>query len=295
MNNINTDVKGTTDVYAVIGCPVHHSFSPVIHNTVKNITHKDFIYTALEVRPEMLRAAIKGAYALGIKGMNVTVPHKVAVMDELCRIDKNASVINAVNTLKYTDKGYEGYNTDVIGVYYAIKNRGFDIKNKNILLLGAGGAGNACAVMAADKGCAKLYISNRTIEKAQKLSKTVADNYGCDARAISLEDIYGIDSVDIVINSTVMGFGNNVGVSPIKDKEFFKEKNVELVFDVIYAPWETQLLKDASSQGIPVLNGFDMLVYQAVASEEIWFGEGFESELKEKLCSELRKYYRENC
>lgn len=295
MTSINTSVNGTTQVYGVIGCPVSHSFSPVIHNTIKNITGRDFIYTAMEVRPEKLREAIIGAHGLGIKGLNVTVPHKVAVMEELCRTDKNAEVIKAVNTLKYTDKGYEGYNTDVIGVYYAIKNRGFEIKDKKVLLLGAGGAGNACAVMAADRGCKKLYIANRTVEKAQKLSQTVADNYACAVNAMSLEDIYDIDSVDIVINSTVMGFGKNIGISPVKDKSFFRNKNVELVFDAIYAPWETQLLKEAAEMGVSVLNGFDMLVYQAVAAEEIWFEESYDKELQEKLCSDLKKYYRENC
>ncbi len=295
MNNINTTVKGTTEIYTVIGCPVRHSFSPVIHNTIAKLTGRDIIYTAMEVKPERLSDAIKGAHALGIKGLNVTVPHKIAVMEELCYTDKNAKVINAVNTLKYTDKGYEGYNTDVIGVYYAIKNSGFEIKDKNVLLLGAGGAGNACAVMAADKGCKKLYIANRTVEKANRLSQIVKENYGCDADAISLEDIYDIEKADIVINSTVMGFGKNEGISPVRDKSFFKKKNVELVFDAIYTPWQTQLLKEAAQCGAEALNGFDMLVYQAVAAEEIWFGESFESELKEKLCEELRKYYRENC
>ncbi len=294
MNSINTAVKGTTEVYAVIGCPVHHSFSPVIHNTMAAITGKDIIYTAMEVQPDELSSAIRGAHALGIRGINVTVPHKIAVMEELCHIDKNARVINAVNTLKYTEKGYEGYNTDVIGVYYAIKNRGFDIKDKNVLLLGAGGAGNACAVMAGDKGCKKLYIANRTVEKAKGLANTVSSNYGCSAEAMSLEDIYDIDAVDIVINSTVMGFGNNIGISPIRDKSFFKAKNVELVFDAVYTPWETQLLKDAAECNVTALNGFDMLVYQAVAAEEIWFDQNFDKELKEELCAALRKYYREN-
>ncbi len=294
MNSINNRIKGDTDVFAVIGCPVRHSFSPVIHNTMADITGRNIIYTALEVQPEKLTAAIKGAYALGIKGLNVTVPHKVAVMSELCRMDKRAEVIGAVNTLKYTDNGYEGYNTDVIGVYYAIRNKGFDIRDKNVLLLGAGGAGNACAVMAADKGCKRLFIANRTVEKAERLADNVKNAFGCDTTAMALEDIYAIDNVDIVINSTVMGFGKNTGISPIKDKTFFKAKGVGLVFDAIYTPWETQLLKDAAECGVCGLNGFDMLVYQAVAAEEIWFEESFDKALQEKLCSELSKYYREN-
>lgn len=143
---VDNSVKGKTAVYGVIGCPIEHTFSPAIHNTMAKTLNKDMIYEAFRVEKDNLESAIKGAYSLGIKGLNVTVPHKVEVMKCLCDIDKRAKVIGAVNTLKYTENGYVGYNTDIIGVYYAIKNKGFDVKGKTVLLLGAGGAGNACGV-----------------------------------------------------------------------------------------------------------------------------------------------------
>ncbi len=295
MNDIFDKVKGTTDVFSVIGCPVKHSFSPVIHNTMSEITGKDFIYTAMEVQSDCLPGAVKGAYCLGIKGINVTVPHKVAVMDMLCDIEKRARVIGAVNTLKYTDDGYVGYNTDVIGVGYAIKNKGYDVKDKTVLLLGAGGAGNACAVMACDEGCKKLIIANRTVEKARSLARNLSDYYDCSIEAVAISNISEIDSCDIILNSTTVGFGDQKGISPIEDKNFYKEKGVEFVFDAIYTPWETQLLKDASAAGAETLNGFSMLVYQAVAAEEIWFDEKYDRDMQEKLCKKLSKYYRENC
>lgn len=295
MNNIFDKVKGNTEVYAVIGCPVKHSFSPVIHNTMADITKRNFIYTALEVKQENIENAIKGGYSLGIKGFNVTVPHKVAVMDMLCDIDKKAGIIGAVNTLKYTDKGYVGYNTDVIGSAYAVKNAGYDIKGKTVLLLGAGGAANACAVMAADEGCKTLIIANRTISKAEALCDAVASVYDCETKAITMDDINSVENCDMVINATTIGFGNNVGLSPIKDRTFYKSKGVEFVFDVIYTPWETQLLKDAKSENVKTLNGFSMLVYQAVAAEEIWFNESYGKDLQEKLCQNLSRYYKENC
>lgn len=295
MSDIFSKVKGTTSVFTVIGCPVKHSFSPVIHNTMAEITGKDFIYTAMEVEPDCLQGAVKGAYCLGIRGINVTVPHKVAVMDLLCDIDKRARAIGAVNTLKYTDDGYVGYNTDVIGVGYAIKNKGYDIKDKTVLLLGAGGAGNACAVMACDEGCKKLIIANRSVDKAKRLAKSISAYYSCEIEAISIKDIYSIENCDIIINSTTVGFGDKIGLNPIEDKSFYKDKGVELVFDAIYTPWETRLLKEAREQGVKTLNGFSMLVYQAVAAEEIWFDEKYDKKLQENLCNKLSKYFRESC
>ena len=295
MSDIFNRVKGTTSVFTVIGCPVKHSFSPVIHNTIAGITGRDFIYTAMEVQPDCVQGAIKGAYCLGIKGINVTVPHKVAVMDLLCDIDKRARIIGAVNTLKYTEDGYVGYNTDVIGVGYAIKNAGYEIKDKTVLLLGAGGAANACGVMACDEGCKKLIIANRTADKAVRLAKNISAYYDCEIEAVAMSKINEIDHCDIIINATTVGFGDKVGLSPVEDKSFYNKKGVEFVFDAIYTPWETQILKDAREAGVKTLNGFSMLIYQAVAAEEIWFDEKYDKDLQEELCEKLSKYFRENC
>ena len=284
MKDIFSRVKGTTSVFTVIGCPVKHSFSPVIHNTMAGITGRDFIYTAMEVQSDCVQGAIKGAYCLGIKGINVTVPHKVAVMDLLCDIDKRARAIGAVNTLKYTEDGYVGYNTDVIGVGYAIKNKGYEIKDKTVLLLGAGGAANACAVMACDEGCKKLIIANRTVDKAKRLAKNISAYYSCPIESVAIADINSIDHCDLIINATTVGFGDKIGLSPVEDKNFYKYKGVEFVFDAIYTPWETQLLKDANEAGVATVTVFSMLVYQAVAAAEIWFYEPYYKELQEELC-----------
>ncbi len=292
---INNNIKGTTSIFGVIGNPIHHSFSPTIHNTMADMTGKNIAYMPFKVENNSVEAAIKGAYALNIKGLNVTVPHKMEVMKYLSDIDKNAKVIGAVNTLKYTENGYVGYNTDIIGVYYAIKNAGFEIENKTVVLLGAGGAANACGVMAADKGANKLYIANRTVEKAEALSERIKNNYNCQVTALNINEINTIENADIIINATTVGFGDKAGISPIINTDFYKDKGVDLVFDAIYAPWKTKLLEDARNSGCHTINGFSMLVYQAVAAEEIWFDESYDETLKEKLCSELSKFYKENC
>jgi shikimate dehydrogenase len=248
---------------------------------------RDMKYLPFHVEPENLGDAVKGAKALNIRGLNVTVPHKIETMAFLCDIDKEAEAIGAVNTLKMTENGYKGYNTDIIGAYYAIRNRGYDVKDKTVLLLGAGGAASACAVMAAVRGAKKLYIANRTVEKADRLKQRVLKYYNLEVVALPLSDTDKIESCDIVINATVMGFGKYKGLSPISDVNFFKDKNVEFLMDIVYSPWETQIMVDAQKAGVPVVNGFDMLVYQAVAAEEIWFDEKIPIEEQKELCKVL--------
>lgn len=289
----DNSINGKTKIYGVIGCPVEHTLSPLIHNTFAGIKKLNMRYIPLLVQPQELKNAVSGAQALGICGLNVTVPHKIEVIQYLCGIDREAEAIGAVNTLKLTDNGYVGYNTDIIGVYYAIRNRGYDIKGKNILLLGAGGAASACAIMAASKGAAKLYIANRTVEKAAALGEKTQKYYNCPTEALSLDGIYSIPQCDIVLNATVMGFGRFEGISPIADKGFFKKKNVSLVFDAVYSPWITQIMKDAHEAGIDAVNGFDMLVYQAVAAEEIWLGDTVPVEEQTTLCKMLAEQIKQ--
>lgn len=290
---ISDKVNGRTNVFGVIGNPIEHTFSPVIQNTFAEKSDKNIMYVPFKVESEGLKDAVRGAYELGIQGLNVTVPHKKAVMELLCGIDKQAEAIGAVNTLKYTPNGYIGYNTDIIGVYYSLKNKGVDVKGKTVLVLGAGGAANACVVMAAANGAEKVIIANRTLEKADSLRCHINKYYSNDITAMKIDDLESIEYCDIVMNATTLGFGDNVGLSPIKDKSFFAEKNVKVVFDAIYSPWETKLLSDAGESGVIAVNGFDMLVYQAVAAQEIWFEEKYPTELTEELKIKLSEYYKE--
>lgn len=293
--SINSNIAGNTKVYGIIGRPIHHSFSPILHNTIANRLKKDFVYIPMLVESGNLEEAIKGAFALNIRGINVTVPYKVDVIKHLYKLDKRAEIIGAVNTLKYTQNGYIGYNTDIIGAYYAISNKGYTVAGKSVLLLGAGGAANALAVMAVENKCKKLYIANRTVEKAKKLANSISKHYEADIEVCSIEDINNIKSVDIIINSTTIGFEDKRNLSPIEDINFYKAKGISLVFDAIYTPWNTKLLLEAKGQGVDIINGFDMLIYQGIAAQEIWFEEEYTSDFKKLICSELAKFYKENC
>ncbi len=288
-------INGLTKVFAVIGDPIEHTFSPVIHNTMAKMQNTDLVYTAFRVKTEGLEKAIVGAYELGIGGLNVTVPHKKAIMPYLCGLDKTAEAVGAVNTIKYTEKGYVGYNTDMIGVYYALLGNHVTVENKIVLVLGAGGAANACVAMAAAKGASKVYIANRTLEKANQLSEHIKKYYTVDITALEIKDIGLIEKCDIILNATTLGFGDNIDKTPVEDINFYKAKKVETVFDAIYSPWETRLLKEAASQGVKTINGFDMLIYQAVAAREIWYDEKLDDTFREQLRSSLTKYYLGSC
>lgn len=294
---INNKISAKTKVFAVLGDPIGHSMSPLIQNTIADMNGTDMVYHALHVRPEDLGAAIKGGEALGISGFNITVPHKKAVMQYLCGIDKAALAIGAVNTLKLTENGYVGYNTDAIGAYYALKTNGVEIKDKTVAVLGAGGAGNACAAMALSRGAKTVYILNRTLDTANGLCMRLNEHFNITPEfgkdkvcALELRDIYDIYA-DIVINCTTLGFADKADMTPVENTKWFKQAKVEAVLDAVYSPWETRLLREAGEQGIKAINGFPMLVYQAAAAQEIWFDTEFTPEFRADVCKKLTDFY----
>lgn len=280
---INGSFTGKTNVYGIIGDPVCHSFSPVIHNTIAKALNSDFVYVPFHVREGRVSDAVRGAYSLNIKGLNVTVPHKNAVIPYLCGVERRADAIGAVNTLKYTENGYFGYNTDILGILYSFQNRGIYIKGKKVLIIGAGGSARAALILAASEGAESIVVANRTVENAQKLKEHTLKYYNVDISVCGIDEIYEIESCDIVIQTTTLGFGGNVGISPIRDSSFFLDKKVSAVFDTIYIPSKTKFLEDAESFGIMAINGFDMLIYQAVAASEIWLGLTYDEEFKKDL------------
>jgi len=281
-------VTGKTSVYGIIGDPVSHSFSPIIHNTIAKAIDSDFVYVPFHVHGGDTLSAVRGAYSLGVRGLNVTVPHKKDVIPHLCGIEKRAEAIGAVNTLKYTENGYFGYNTDILGMLYSFQNRGIYIKNKRILIIGAGGSACAALVLAASEGAQEIFVANRTIENALKLKEHVLRYYDANISVCGIDEIYNIKKCDIVIQTTVLGFGENEGISPVSDVSFFLDKGILAAFDVIYIPEKTKFLEDAQSFGINIINGFDMLIYQAVAASEIWLDLTYDEQMKESLKEVLK-------
>ena len=167
------DINGTTRVCGLIGNPVAHSISPVIHNRLAGLRGDNLVYATFKVEAGNVAAAVKGAYALDILGLNVTVPHKQAVIDELVDIDGLAAAIGAVNTLVRTEGGFKGYNTDILGLDRELSDVGISLEDKCVVIIGAGGAARAIAFLCAGKKASEIYIMNRTLEKAQNIADAV--------------------------------------------------------------------------------------------------------------------------
>jgi len=263
------EISGKTRVCGIIGDPVEHSLSPAMHNAAFQELNLDFVYVAFRVRKNELKEAIVGAKSLDIRGLNVTMPHKSAVMKYLDEIDPTARSIGAVNTI-LNDKGrLIGYDTDGIGALKALKENGISLNGKKLLLLGAGGAGKAIAFHAAQE-VEELKILNRTAQKAKDLAKVLRKKFGkkIDGTSLSARTIKReLEDADIVVNAT------SVGMRPKDDQSLIDPGWLRpnlCVMDIVYNPIETKLAKDAKFVGAKVVSGVEMLVYQGAASFEIW-------------------------
>lgn len=287
-------VNGRTRVCGLIGNPVEHTLSPLIHNTLADILGINMIYVACPVKSGMVETAVKGAYELGFLGLNVTVPHKIEVMGALCDIDHIAKGIGSVNTLVLTEGGYKGYNTDASGLGRALESEGVDISGRDVVILGAGGAARAVAFLCADKGASSIYIANRSPDKAEELAGAVNAYSGSDAlckpksqlkttsdrtaklcKPISLNNLtHDLDTSDHPGKGLIAIQATSVGLSPRDDEAVTEEKSfydrVEYGFDLVYRPADTRFMKNVRSSGGQCSNGLLMLLYQAVDAFELW-------------------------
>lgn len=244
-----------------IGFPIKTSRSPSIHNEgYKKLGIDDeFIYLRAEVKPKDLKMAIDGVRGLGIRGVSVTMPHKQEVMKYLDKIDKEAKMIGAVNTIVNDNGKLTGFNTDYIGALVALEKK-INLKGKKVAVIGAGGAARAIVYGLTKKG-AIVKIFNRSLDKA----KSLGQEFGCEYE--DLKNIGEISNMDIVINATSVGM--NEDKSPI-DKKFLNKN--QIVLDVVYTPKETRLIKEAREKGAKVILGYEMLLYQGVEQFKLYTG-----------------------
>ncbi|MEM3640545.1 MAG: shikimate dehydrogenase [Candidatus Bathyarchaeia archaeon] len=263
-------ISGKTKVCGIIGEPIEHTLSPTMHNAAFEKLNLDFVYVPFKVKTPMLKEAIEGIRSLGIIGLNVTMPYKCTVMKYLDEIDLTARRINAVNTILNIDERLVGYNTDGVGALNALKENGVTLKGKNLLLLGAGGAGKAIAFHTAPE-VEKLVIINRTLQKAKKLTEALRKEFSNKKiiyKKLSNETVKNeLKDADILINATSIGMHPNTDQSPVPSSLLKREI---CVMDIVYNPPETKLLRDAKATGAKVISGIEMLVYQGAASFEIW-------------------------
>lgn len=264
-------VNGETAVLGIIGNPVRHTKSPAMHNFISDKLNKNMVYVPFEVTGDV-GTAVRGAYELGIKGMNVTVPYKTDVIEYLCDIDELAKEIGAVNTLVRTDKGYKGYNTDMLGLERAVKSEGIVLENSTAVLLGAGGAARAAAFMCAKNRCAKLYILNRTVEKANSIAgdiKSYIDLNGICMDIVTgpIEECMSIKENNLVVfQCTKIGLKDSDG-AVVEETDFYSK--VAYGVDLIYREG-TRFTKLVDQAGGKSFNGTKMLIYQGVIAYELW-------------------------
>jgi shikimate dehydrogenase len=283
------DIKAGTKVLCVIGHPIEHSMSPVMHNAALKDLHLDYIYLAFDVSSKDLEKVVIRLRKHDIKGINVTIPHKERIMLYLDQIDPLAEKIGAVNTVKNVNGCLIGKNTDAYGAKKALIDAGCKIKGKKVLVLGAGGAARAIS-FALSKEIDEIFISNRTEKRAIELAKDLTDKMkitaiGKDSSKETLKSL--TNDVDILINTTPVGMYPDVNQTPIS-KELLTDHL--FVFDIIYNPLKTQFLKDASEIGCKILNGIDMFINQGALAFEWWTDKTPNIKLmKEKIVEGLGK------
>ena len=306
---------GNTRICGLIGNPVRHTLSPMIHNTLSYMYRENLVYVPFEVKNDKVGDAVKGAQALNVLGLNVTIPHKSAVIPYLEDIDPLAKAIGAVNTLVRTPEGgYKGYNTDMTGLYHAMQDENVSLEGEVVVILGAGGVARPAAFLCGNKGARKIYILNRTFEKAQMVADEVnlalyraGQEQECTADGLSAEgekddyekivipmrleqyrEVLEKEDKFIAMQCTSVGLFPDVNSAVIEDEEFYR--HVSVAIDMVYRPLNTKFMKLAKACGAKSFSGLKMLLYQAIDAYELWMrSEGKEISISKEEADEVYK------
>lgn len=277
-------ITGHTRLGGLLGSPVSHSISPMMHNDSFRELGLDYVYLCFDVGPEKLGGVVHALRDMNVYGFNLTMPDKEAVLPYLDELSLAASMIGAVNTVKNENGRLIGHMTDGIGYMKSVKEAGCNVIGKEMMLLGAGGAASAIAVQAAIDGVAKLHLvcrKSRSWKKAEKLVESINQNTNCQAELTDLADTETIRSLlsttTLLVNGTSVGMAPHADCTPLPDTTLFHPHLT--VSDVIYNPRMTRLLTDAKAAGCSVFNGMYMLLYQGEAAFKIWTGLDMPTEL----------------
>lgn len=258
-----------TGLFALIGDPVGHSKSPDMMNAALREVQLPNVYLAFKVAPSHLQDAVAGFCALGVKGWNVTIPHKVAIMDYLDAVDETAQAIGAVNTVVYENGKWVGYNTDGPGYLRSLEEEwSLPFSQLNVVIVGAGGAARAVGYTLAKAGVPHITVLNRTPAKAEALGRHLSSLTQSEARSLN-EGRKAIEKADLIINTTSVGMVPRCDETPVPVEWLGRGQYVS---DLIYHPQETVLLRGAKARGAQVQSGLGMLVYQAAIAFEKWTG-----------------------
>jgi shikimate dehydrogenase len=263
-------ISGKTRLLALIGQPVGHSLSPAMHNAAFAADGQAFVYICLDVDPDALPDAVKGMVALKLRGFNVTMPHKRAMIPLVDELDEGASISGAVNTVVIEGSMLRGYNTDGSGMLMACREAGIELSGRRVLLLGAGGTGAAIAFAFGGAGIGMLLITNRSVEHAMELRDKLRGAGMENVEVHPLDALAeAVSEAEVVVNATSLGMreGDPLPI-PV---QYLNESRA--VCDAVYLPGrETPLIRQARERGAPAVTGKRMLLYQGVQAQRLWTG-----------------------
>lgn len=283
-------VNANTKIIGLLGYPLGHSYSPLMQNAAFEHCSLNKLYIPIEVLPENLEPVVLGITKMNFDGFNVTIPYKVEIIKYLDEIDEYAKCIGAVNTVTIKNGILKGYNTDGIGFLKSFEEgSGTAIEGKEVFVLGSGGASRGICMTLALNKAKRIYICNRTYEKAIALAKYINNQVeGCSIPVpmINKEIEKAVNSSDVLINTTSVGMFPDVYDTPL-DKSVLNKKLI--VCDAAYNPKKTRLLREAEEIGCKTVDGLAMLVYQGVESFKIWTGINAPQEVMFKVVVESLK------
>jgi shikimate dehydrogenase len=267
-------------VFGLIGEHLTHSLSPIIHKYIYELINVEASYGLYQVQPTMLQYAVQGIKALGIQGVNVTIPYKIKVMDYLDQISPEAQKIGAVNTIVNNGSALSGYNTDYMGFGRMLDKYHIKTAGMTAVVLGSGGAAKSAVSYLENAGVSDIFIVTRT-----PISVSFFDKY----QLLSFEQLSIIKHSNILVNCTPVGMYPNIDSAPISQKETSK---FDVIVDLIYNPACTLLMQQGNNLGIPTYNGLYMLVAQAVAAVEIWYNIKISNDITDKVYESLIDYIK---
>jgi shikimate dehydrogenase len=287
-SNRTTDmnISGKTMICGLIGDPVEHTMSPAMHNAAFKKLGLDYLYLAFRVRPAELNGAIAGMRGLNIRGLNVTIPHKVAVIKQVDRIDMLAGKMGAVNTIVNDNGVLTGYNTDAGGFLQQLIEKRVELKGKRVTILGAGGAARGIAFILAENG-ALLTIVNRNFEKAKDLVDNISGLFGRRCAAFELDEenlAEVVKKTDILVNATSVGMTPGIDDTPVPAALL---KRGLIVYDIVYNPVRTRLLREAEAAGAVTMSGIDMLAWQGALAFEKFTGQKAPVDLMKEVAAKI--------
>ncbi|MBW4540338.1 MAG: shikimate dehydrogenase [Myxacorys chilensis ATA2-1-KO14] len=265
-------ITGRTKLLGVIGYPIEHSLSPIMHNAALLEMGLEYVYLPFEIAPENLEAAVSGFAAIALQGFNITIPHKQAIVPFLTNVTDVAATIGAVNTVWRTEVGWSGTNTDVIGFLAPLQALQKDWSSTRAVILGNGGAARAVVAGCSQLGCADIQVVGRNPEKLNAfLQSWNGSPFAQNLQVRSWDALPDLLSdADLIVNTTPIGMSPQIDQSPLTSTDVQQLKKGAIAYDLIYVPNPTLFLQQARSQGCMTIDGLEMLIGQGVAALEIW-------------------------